>query len=85
MKQVKNNVHVCVHWHKAHMQPNGQYLDKRKIAGKSLGRVFIFSQGRSFAPCTSFSLDKLSNLKWKTRPKQLLGYLPLAFMYPGEF
>jgi hypothetical protein len=81
MKQVKKNVHVCVHWHKILMLPNGQ----TKLAGQNLGRVFIFSKGRSFAPCTSFSLEKLPNLKWKTRPKQLLVYLPLAFMYPGEF
>ncbi len=33
--------------------------------------------------CTSYVTTKLSNLKWKTRPKQLLGSLPLAFVLPG--
>ncbi len=32
-----------------------------------------------YVPGTSFTAAKLSNVKLKTRPKQLLDYLPLAF------
>ncbi len=34
--------------------------------------------------CLLRSLAKLSNLELKTRPKQLLGYLPLAFAQPDQ-
>ncbi len=34
------------------------------------------------APWTSFTTEKVPNLKWKIWPKQLLGYLPLAFALP---
>jgi hypothetical protein len=27
---------------------------------------------------------KLSNLELKTRPKQILGYIPMAFAHPGD-
>ncbi len=57
-------------------------MDKLKLAGQNLGRVFNFSCGRAFAPCTSLITTKLQNLKRKTQPKQLLGYLPLAFVLP---
>jgi hypothetical protein len=48
-------------------------MDKRHLVGQNLGRVFNFRQGRTLAPCTSFFTEKLSNLKSKTWPKQVLG------------
>ncbi len=35
--------------------------------------------------CTAYVTTKLPDLKWKTRPKQLLGSLPLAFAPPAQF
>jgi hypothetical protein len=54
-------------------------MDKLELAGQNLGQVFNFIHGRAFALCTFFTLVKRSNLMLKTWPKQLLGYLPLAF------
>ncbi len=58
-------------------------MGKLKVAGQNLGRVFNFRYGRLFEPCTFFTTAKLSILIWKTRPKQLLGYLPSAVALPG--
>ncbi len=57
-------------------------IDKLKLAGQNLDQVFNFRHGRAFAPRTSFIAAKLPNLKWKTWPKQLLGYLLWAFLLP---
>jgi hypothetical protein len=53
-------------------------MDKLKINGLDLGRVFNSRSVRK--PFMHFlrGLAKLSNLELKTRPKQLLGYLQLA-------
>ncbi len=48
-------------------------MDKLKLAGQNLGRVFNFRHGRKFVPFTSFLILKLPNLKWKSWPKQCLG------------
>ena len=46
--------------------------------------TFHFRQGRSFAACTSFAIQKLTNLEWKTKLKQLLGSLLLALNAPKD-
>jgi hypothetical protein len=57
-------------------------MDQLSSSGQNLGRVFNFRYGRMCTTCTSYITTKLSNLKWKTWPKQLLGSLPLAFALP---
>ncbi len=47
-------------------------MDKLKLTGLNLGRVFNYRCG-----CAS---SKQPNLKLKTRPKLVLGSLPLAFV-----
>jgi hypothetical protein len=71
-------------------------MDKLKLAGQNLGRVFNFRHGHAFAPlvnganaCPCLKLKilistKLTNLKWKAQPKQLKGSLPLAFVLPNK-
>ncbi len=44
--------------------------------------TFHFRQGRSFSAYTSFAIQKLTNLEWKTKLKQLLGSLLLALNAP---
>ncbi len=52
------------------------FMDKLKLTGyKNLGRVFKSRHAITL---------KQTNLKLKTQPKQLLGYLPLAFTLPGK-
>ena len=60
-----------------------QVMDKRKLAGLNLGRVF--NSGRVHACiCRAIAyITKRPNLKLKTQPQQLLGSLPLAFALPG--
>jgi hypothetical protein len=50
-----------------------------KLTGQNLGLVFIYRSGRMLTTRLLPSLPKLPGLKLKTRPKQLLGSLPLAF------
>ncbi len=50
-----------------------------QLAGQNLGRVFNFRAGHVCTTCTSCITTKLPNLKRKTRLKQLLGSLLLAF------
>ena len=59
-------------------------IEKLKLSGQNLSRVFNFRHGRVSAQCTSFTTEKLPSLKLKTRPKQLYGSLPLAFELPGS-
>jgi hypothetical protein len=49
-----------------------------------MGRVFNFRYGCVCESRTSYITTKLSNLKWQTRPKQYLGYLPLPFPLPSS-
>jgi hypothetical protein len=58
-------------------------MDKLYLAGQNLGRVFNFRYGCVGTTCTSYITMKLPNLNWKTRPKHLLDYLPLAFVLPA--
>jgi hypothetical protein len=46
---------------------------KLRLAGRNLSRVNNFRHGCTFTPPASSVPVKLPNLKWKTRPKQLLG------------
>ncbi len=59
-------------------------MDKLKLTRLNLGRIFNFKYVRACVPWTSFTTAKLSNLKLKTWPKQLLGYLPLALALPSQ-
>jgi hypothetical protein len=58
-------------------------MDKLKLTGLALGRVFNFSSG-----CMHHTMHlrpgvaKQPNLELKTQPKQLLGSLPLVIALP---
>jgi hypothetical protein len=58
-------------------------MDKIKLTGLNLGRVFNSRLGRACIGHAIVHITKQPNLKLKTRPKQLLGSLPLAFKLPG--
>jgi hypothetical protein len=58
-------------------------MDKLQLTGPNLGRVFNFSCGHLHAAACFVSSVKLPNLELKTRPKQLLGSLPLVIVLPG--
>jgi len=60
-------------------------MDKLKLRGPNLGRVFNSKLGRAFvyAICYIAYITKWPYLKLKTQPKQLLGSLPLAFVLPA--
>ncbi len=59
-------------------------MDKLQLTGQALGRVFNFRSG-----CMRHTMHlrpgvaKQHNLELKTRPKQLLGSLPLVIALPG--
>ncbi len=55
-------------------------MDKLKLTGRNLGRVFNYRYGYAYTPCRTFITPKLFSLELKTRPKQLLGSLTLAFV-----
>jgi hypothetical protein len=58
-------------------------MDKLQLTGQNLGRVSNSrGGGLVYAMHSCGYLSKLLNLKLKTRPKQLLGYLILAFVLP---
>ncbi len=59
-------------------------MDKLKLTGLNLGRVFHSRLGRACIGHEIVHLTKQPNLKLKTWPKQLLGSLPLAFMLPAD-
>jgi hypothetical protein len=59
-------------------------MDKLQLTGQNLGRVFNSRSGRVHALQLHFSETKQPNLKLKTRPKQLLGSLPLVIALPGQ-
>jgi hypothetical protein len=62
----------------------GRLMDKLQLTGQNLGRVFNYTSDRMFVMHLFGYEAKLPNLKLKTRPKQLLGYLPLVFALPGR-
>jgi hypothetical protein len=59
-------------------------MDKLQRTGQNLGRVFNFINGRVHAAHILCYRVKLPNLKLKTRPEQLLGYLLLDIMLRGQ-
>jgi hypothetical protein len=58
-------------------------MDKLQLAGQNLGRVFNSRSGCMCARHLFCYEAKQPNLKLKTRPKQLLGSLPIGFALPG--
>ncbi len=58
-------------------------MDKLKLTGRNLGRVFDSRLSRACIGRANVHITKQPNLKLKTRPEQLLGSLPLAFALPG--
>ncbi len=59
-------------------------MDKLKLTGQNLGRVFNSRLGLACIYHANAYVTKQPNLKLKTRPKQLLDSLPLAFALPDE-
>ncbi len=58
-------------------------MDKLKLTGPNMGRVVNSRLGCACASCAIANITKWPSLKLKTWPKQLLGFLPLAFALPG--
>jgi hypothetical protein len=61
-----------------------QTMDKIKLTGQNLGRVFNSRLGCACIRNVIVHITKQPNLKLKTWPKQLLGSLPLAFVLPEQ-
>jgi hypothetical protein len=59
-------------------------MDKLKLTGLNLGRVFISRSGRMQALQLLYIIAVRSNLELKTRPKQHLGSLLLEIALPGR-
>ncbi len=57
-------------------------MDRLQLTGRNQGRVFNPRSCRVRALQLHFSETKQHNLKLKTRPKQLLGSLPLVIVLP---
>ncbi len=57
-------------------------MDKLQLTGQNLGWVFNFRCGRAHAVHLYCCEVKLPNLKMKTRPTQLLGYLLIDIALP---
>ncbi len=59
-------------------------MDKLKLIGLNLGRVFNYRCGHMSAKISAQTSSKQTNLKLKTRPKPVLVSFPLAFaLYAG--
>jgi hypothetical protein len=63
---------------------NCKVKGKLKITGQNLGWVFSTRFYRACLGHAIVHVTKQLNIKLKTRPKQLLGSLPLAFVLPGK-
>jgi hypothetical protein len=59
-------------------------MHKLQLTGQNLGRVFNFRNDHVHAVHFPCYIVKWPNLKLKTRPKQLLGYLPLDIALPNH-
>ncbi len=59
------------------------HMNKLKLTGQNLAWVFNFRSGHLHAATFWMVSVKLPNLQLKTRPKQLLGSLPLVIALPG--
>jgi hypothetical protein len=59
-------------------------MDKLQLTGQNLGRVFNSKTG-CMHPMRLYCFEaKLHNLKLKTQPQQLLGYLLFDITLPGS-
>ncbi len=58
-------------------------MDKLKLTGRALGRVFNFRSGYMHTMHLLPGVAIQPNLELKTWPKQLLGSLPLVIMLSG--
>jgi hypothetical protein len=58
-------------------------MDKLKLTRLNQGRIFHSRLGRDCIGHAIVHITKQPNLKLKTRAKQLLGSLPLAFVLPS--
>ncbi len=56
------------------------FMVKLKLTGQNLSRVFNSRLGRACINHAIANITKQPNIKWKTRPKQLLGSLPLVIL-----
>ncbi len=61
----------------------GLVMDKLKLTGQALGRVFNFRSGCMHTMHLLPSVAMQPNLELKTRPKELLGSLMLVIALPG--
>ncbi len=59
-------------------------MDKLQLAGQNLGWVFNFRSGHLHPAILWCFLVKLPNLRLKTQPKQLLGFLQLDIALPAN-
>ncbi len=59
-------------------------MDKVYLTGRALGWVFNFRSGWMHTMHLLPSVALQPNLELKTRPKQLLGSLPLVIGLPGQ-
>ncbi len=62
---------------------DGIAMDKLQLTGQNLDQVSNFRSDRVHAVHLLFNGVKLPNFKLKTRPKQLLGYIPLPIALLG--
>ncbi len=62
----------------------GQCLDKLQLTERALGRVYNFRSGCMHTMHLLPGVAIQPNLELKTRPKPVLGSLPLAFALPGQ-
>jgi hypothetical protein len=58
-------------------------MDKLHLTGQNLGRVFNSRSGREYAIHSCCYWARLHDLNLETRPKQLLGSLPLDIALPA--
>ncbi len=58
-------------------------MDKLQLTGRALGRVFNFGSGCMHTMHLLPSVAIQPNLELKTRPKQLIGFLPLVIALPA--
>jgi hypothetical protein len=59
-------------------------MDKLKLTGRALGRVYNFRSGCMQTMHLLPGVAIQPNLELKTRPKPVLGSLPLAFALPDR-
>ncbi len=78
----KNRTYTCNHYN-LFLQGGMDRMDKSKLAERNPGRVFNFRCVRESTQLSTCVISKQATLKLQTRPKHLLGYLPLAVGLPS--